>query len=77
MLKRRAPINIALLLSSAATFGVLTQVDIAPWLKPALLLLPLQVVAIAYVIWVWRDRSATARSLSRQSNSQIHNSFNK
>lgn len=57
MLKRRAPFNLALLLTSAATFGVLTQVDIALWLKPALLLLPLQAAAIAYVIWVWRDRN--------------------
>lgn len=43
-------------LTSAGGFGTLAQVEV-PWLlKPALYLLPLQVAAIAYVIWYWRDR---------------------
>jgi len=56
MVKPKLSLMMAVALVSATGFGTLAQVAIPLWLKPALLLLPLQIAAIAYVIWYWRDR---------------------
>ncbi|MEM6716492.1 MAG: hypothetical protein AAF622_15585 [Cyanobacteria bacterium P01_C01_bin.147] len=42
---------------SAATFTTLTQIEVPLFLKPMVLLLPLQMAALGYVAWYWRDRS--------------------
>ena len=60
MPRRKLPLKLITVLLSAATFSALTQVEVPLFLKPMVLLLPLQTAAIAYVIWYWRDRSETA-----------------
>ncbi|NEQ47072.1 MAG: hypothetical protein F6K00_27430 [Leptolyngbya sp. SIOISBB] len=57
MPRRKMPIKLIVVLMSAATFSTLTQVEVPLFIKPMVLLLPLQIAAIAYVIWYWRDRS--------------------
>ena len=45
-----------LVLLSAACLGTLSQVEVPLFAKPFVLLLPLQMAAIAYVLWYWRER---------------------
>ena len=49
-------IKVGLVLLSAACLGTLGQVEVPLLAKPFVLLLPLQMAAIAYVLWYWRDR---------------------
>jgi len=63
MAKPKIALTLALVLSSAGGFGTLTQIEVPGLLKPALLLLPLQLAAIAYVIWYWRDRPVAAHPI--------------
>ncbi|HEY9889838.1 MAG TPA: hypothetical protein V6D02_15635 [Candidatus Obscuribacterales bacterium] len=45
-----------LIITGGAGLGAIAHTDL-PWLlKEAALLLPLQVAALAYVAWYWRDR---------------------
>lgn len=48
---------ILLMVLSGVGFGALCQVEVFPLLKPAMLLLPLQIAAVAYVIGYWRSQS--------------------
>ncbi len=57
MPKRKLPVKLAIVLMSAATLSTLTQIEVPLFLKPMVLLLPLQIAALAYVLWYWRDRS--------------------
>lgn len=58
MPRRQLPLKLTVVLMSAATFSTLTQLEMPFFLRPIVLLLPLQVAAIAYVVEYWRDRSA-------------------
>ncbi|MGF1458482.1 MAG: hypothetical protein ACFBSG_05585 [Leptolyngbyaceae cyanobacterium] len=62
---RKVSVKITIVLISAACLGVIAQADVPLMMKPALLLLPLQVSAIAYVIWHWQRRTAQHRQRSR------------
>lgn len=57
MPRRKMPVKLTIVLMSAATFTTLTQIEVPLFLKPMVLLLPLQMAALGYVAWYWRDRS--------------------
>lgn len=73
MLRPILPIKMALLLVSTASLSTLAQMDAPLLVKPLLLLLPLQIFAVVYVVWHWRERSRLIAKQTLPTRSQSPN----
>mgnify|MGYP001797975078 FL=1 len=61
---RKIPFVIGLVLLSSTGGAAIAQTELPFLLKEAALMLPLQIAALSYVAWYWRNRNRSDRARS-------------
>ena len=61
---RKIPFVIGLVLLSSTGGAAIAQTELPFLLKEAALMLPLQIAALGYVAWYWRNRNRSDRARS-------------